>query len=217
VLIDEIMEKKSGDIDGIFEQTNLKREARRSKGEKADGFVETYDNLVEEIKVVHLKNGVSLADNKVIGYDIARILRGGVFKVGSPTFTKPFVVVQAILVLTATLIAMGACLLLEKMEHFKIGDGALVATQTSITLVHSYFGGFLGFLFGYFVFDSLGSCNATKGQMGSFLGGIINIMLLSHDWCPGVDGEDLLIKQTSLRWAMASYSMMVKIVLCEIV
>jgi hypothetical protein len=198
-----------GEFDGMFRKPNFERIARTSRGDIADEFAGTYDNLVDEIEVVHLKSGVSLADNKVIGYDMVRLLRGGLFQVSTPTFTKPFVIMQALLVLSSTLITMGFCLVLEQMEHFKIGDGALLATQASVTSVHTYFGGFLGFFFGYFVFDSLAASNGTKLQLSNFLGAVVSIVYLSHSFCPGAAGRDLEIKQTALRWAMATYSMMV--------
>mmetsp|Transcript_31214 Transcript_31214/g.62384 ORF Transcript_31214/g.62384 Transcript_31214/m.62384 type:complete len:406 (+) Transcript_31214:97-1314(+) len=189
-----------------FEKPDFQRVAKQNKTDIADQY--NYDNLVDDHEVIHLKNGVILADNKVIGYDIVRLLRGGVFRVASPTFTKTFVIMQSLLVVAGAAGTLALCLMLERMEHFDIGDGSLLATQTSVTAVHSYFGGFLGFVFGYFVFDSLGACNATKAQLAMFLNGIVSIIYLSHGYCPGADGKDLKIKQTALRWAMATYSMM---------
>lgn len=180
---------------------------RRGSGIRVSGDVSSMAQL-SSIKITQ-KRGVTFADGQVIGYNIVSILRSGVFATSSPTFGKPFIMVQAFVVLLLAVATVGGCVALERAEHFKIGDGALAATQSSVTTLHGYFGGMLGFIFGYFVFNQLGACNATKKCLSNFLGALLHMVILGNNWFKSIEpgSTDVEVKTQVIRWGMISYVM----------
>ena len=156
------------------------------------------------------RSGVTYANGQVIGYDITAILRGGVFRVGSPTFFRPFVLMQAMLVVAFAFLTAFICYLMAELGMLTIGDGSLTELQAKISEIHNFFGGLTGFLFAYFVFTQLSDYNTIKGvHLGDFTGAAINLVFLTNRWVPGnaVGSKELAFKETVLRWIMAVYAL----------
>ena len=102
--------------------------------------------------------GVSYANSQVIGYDLAAVLRNGVFRVVSPTFQLPWVVGQAFTILALSNVIFGICVGLHK-------GGVFMADKREITILDSvftYFTGMTVLLFSFFVFKSLGGVSGRR-------------------------------------------------------
>lgn len=157
------------------------------------------DNFVTEKKFDGI---VNFQDGKIEGYEIDRLLRGGFYKVRAPVFADRYVKTQTMsLILTTLLIA--AYFTVTHKNGWVIVDASLVGQSATI---FAYFSGLSGFLFGFFVFDALGTyANVKNNCIGGFMGAFADLCLVTSAWLPGTDKKTVEFKETVVRWGMACF------------
>lgn len=75
--------------------------------------------------------------------------------------------------------------------------------------IFGYFGGLSGFLFGFFIFDNLGTFTTVKNSyLGGFWGSFQELMILTSVWFPETDDKTKKFKDTIVRWGLATFAMM---------
>lgn len=85
-------------------------------------------------------------------------------------------------------------------------DSSLVSQSDAI---FGYFGGLSGFLFGFFIFDNLGTFTTVKNSyLGGFWGAFQDLMVLTSVWFPQSDSKTKLFKDTIVRWGLATLALM---------
>ena len=95
------------------------------------------------------------------------LLRMGFFRTKVPVFADRFVTVQMVCVV-ALVCATGVALTITHSTGIMMVDDNLVAQSAAI---FSYFGGLAGFLFGFYIFDNLGTYMTIKNvYLGGFWG-----------------------------------------------
>jgi len=141
----------------------------------------------------------------VDGYKLDEILRFGFFHVHAPVFEHLFVKSQIL----ALCIFVGVlALFLVIMDGYELMtiDPALVSSSAE---VFNYFSGLSAFIFGFFVFAQLGSFLSIKNDMvGGFWGAFQDLSSLTGAWLPGTDTKTKAIKETIVRWGLASFALM---------
>ena len=66
-----------------------------------------------------------------------------------------------------------------------------------------------GFLFGFFIFDNLGTFLTVKNSyLGGFWGGFQELMALTGVWFPETDAKTTEFKKTIIRWGLATFALM---------
>ena len=152
---------------------------------------------------IFTKTGVTYANNQVIGYDLASLLRWGVFQLSVPkeakggNFLRSFAFVQALAVTITSNIIFGVCVGFHKI-------GAFAADQQEVLVlvgVERHFSAMTMLLFSFFVFKSLAAYNQIRStHLGGLAGGLVNLMHLTRLWIPGLGEDDALFKATIKRW-----------------
>jgi hypothetical protein len=148
---------------------------------------------------------VTFVDGHVDGYSLERVLRLGFFRIKAPVFSDSFVKMQTLFVVLMVFLTASSMIALHKSGIMLIG-GALVGISASI---FDYYGGLSGFLFGFFVFDNLGTfVNLKNNQLGGFWGAFQDVMTLLGAWFPETDDKTKLLKFTIVRWGLAALALM---------
>eukprot|EP00614_Pseudopedinella_elastica_P027991 CAMPEP_0172627350 /NCGR_PEP_ID=MMETSP1068-20121228/155725_1 /TAXON_ID=35684 /ORGANISM="Pseudopedinella elastica, Strain CCMP716" /LENGTH=335 /DNA_ID=CAMNT_0013437207 /DNA_START=84 /DNA_END=1087 /DNA_ORIENTATION=+ len=161
--------------------------------------------LTEESPIEERWDGiVTMTDGKVEGYDLARVLRGGFFRVNAPVFTHPFVLWQTATVFGLSVV-LAATLVVSHVTNLAVVDSKLV-DQTADAYV--YVGALSGFLFGFFIFDQLSTfLNIKNNLLGGFWGYFQDLMSLTGAWWPDADQNTHHYRKTLVRWGVATFTL----------
>jgi len=148
---------------------------------------------------------VEFVDGHVDGYNLESVLRMGFFRIKAPVFADPFVKTQTCFILLLVFLVAITFILTHKLGVMHV-DANLVGQSANI---FNYFGGLSGFLFGFFIFDNLGTFMTVKNNyLGGFWGGFQELMALTSTWFPESDAKTQQFKLTIVRWGLASLALM---------
>lgn len=148
---------------------------------------------------------VDFVDGHVDGYKLESVLRMGFFRIKAPVFADPFVKVQTLFVLLMVFVIATFFTITHKTNVMHV-DATLVGQSSNI---FGYFGGLSGFLFGFFIFDNLGTFLTVKNSyLGGFWGGFQELMALTGVWFPETDAKTTEFKKTIIRWGLATFALM---------
>ena len=148
---------------------------------------------------------VEFVDGHVDGYNLESVLRMGFFRVKAPVFSDSFVKTQTVFILLMVGMIATFFVITHNAGVMHV-DANLVGQSANI---FGYFGGLSGFLFGFFIFDNLGTFNTVKNSyLGGFWGGFSELMILTSVWFPGTDAKTQQFKLTVVRWSLATLALM---------